>query len=83
MSTDQPQESATYDPPADPRVADLRKRLDAAEEATASPDERGRAKLAAQHKLAARARIDLLLDEGTFVEDGRYANATEIGRAHV
>jgi len=29
----------------------------------------------AKHKLFARERISLLLDEGTFTEDGRYANA--------
>lgn len=63
----------------DPRVADLRRRLDTAYEATAAPDERGRAKLQAQRKLAARERIDLLLDAGTFVEDGRYANSTAPG----
>ncbi|MGB3829115.1 MAG: acyl-CoA carboxylase subunit beta [Ornithinimicrobium sp.] len=62
--------------PGDPRVADLRHRLETAYEATAQPDERGRRKLSAQHKLAVRERIDLLIDEGTFVEDGRYANAT-------
>ncbi len=72
---DQPEGALVHDP----RVADLRERLDAAHEATAAPDERGQAKLAAQHKLAVRERIDLLLDEGTFVEDGRYANATTPG----
>jgi len=31
----------------------------------------GAAKLAAQHKLHPRDRVDLLLDAGSFVEDGR------------
>ena len=37
------------------------------------------AKLAAQHKLYVRDRIALLFDEGSFVEDGRYANALAAG----
>jgi acetyl-CoA carboxylase carboxyltransferase component len=37
--------------------------------------ERERAKLARQNKLFVRDRIDLLLDEGTFVEDALLANA--------
>src|SRR5204862_6098573 len=32
-------------------------------------------KLREQHKLAARERLDLLLDKGSFVEDGLFANA--------
>ncbi|MGB3257129.1 MAG: acyl-CoA carboxylase subunit beta [Ornithinimicrobium sp.] len=79
MSPPRGEESTAPDTQVDPSVADLRKRLDAADVATSGPDERGRAKLTAQHKLAARERIDLLLDEGTFVEDGRYANATTPG----
>ncbi len=63
----------------DPRVADLRARLQAAYRATAEPSAAGRAKLDAQGKLAVRERIDLLFDEDTFVEDGRYANATAAG----
>ena len=39
-----------------------------------APDERGLAKLRAQNKLTARERIALLIDEGTFVEDGLLAN---------
>jgi methylmalonyl-CoA decarboxylase subunit alpha len=31
-------------------------------------------KLREQHKLTARERLDLLLDEGSFIEDGLYAN---------
>ncbi|MGB3762691.1 MAG: acyl-CoA carboxylase subunit beta [Ornithinimicrobium sp.] len=79
MSPRQDEEPIVPVPQVDPGVADLRNRLEAAEAATARPDERGRAKLVAQHKLSVRDRIDLLLDEGTFVEDGRYANATTPG----
>ena len=32
-------------------------------------------KLREQHKLTARERLDLLLDKGSFVEDGLFANA--------
>src|SRR2546430_10112931 len=32
-------------------------------------------KLREQHKLTARERLDLLLDKGTFVDDGLFANA--------
>ena len=39
----------------------------------------GADKLAAQHKLFVRDRIALLVDEGTFVEDGLLANATAPG----
>ncbi|CAN5510191.1 acyl-CoA carboxylase subunit beta [soil metagenome] len=63
----------------DPRVDDVRERLAAAYRSTATPDAKGMAKLAALGKLAVRARIDLLIDAGTFVEDGRYANATTPG----
>ncbi len=38
--------------------------------------ETGAAKLAAQHKLFVRDRIDLLVDPGSFVEDGLLANAS-------
>ena len=37
--------------------------------------EHGRAKLDAANKLYVRERIELLFDEGTFVEDGLFANA--------
>src|SRR3954469_25972452 len=37
--------------------------------------ERGREKLESQHKLFVRDRLALLLDEGSFVEDGLLANA--------
>jgi acetyl-CoA carboxylase carboxyltransferase component len=61
--------------PADPRVEDVRRRLTAAFAASAEPTGPAAAKLEAQHKLYVRDRIDLLFDEGSFVEDGRYANA--------
>ncbi|MHB1487525.1 MAG: acyl-CoA carboxylase subunit beta [Acidimicrobiales bacterium] len=38
--------------------------------------ERGAAKLAAQNKLFVRDRLELLLDKGSFVEDGLLANAS-------
>jgi len=56
-------------------VTELRERLAAAYRATEQPSEKGRAKLRSQGKLAVRERIDLLVDAGTFVEDGRYANS--------
>src|SRR5690349_24374318 len=46
-----------------------------AREATLAPSEAGAKKLAAQGKLPVRERIALLLDEGSFVEDGQLANA--------
>lgn len=59
----------------DPRVQDVRERLHSAYAASAAPTEAAAAKLASQNKLYVRDRIALLLDEGSFVEDGRYANA--------
>ena len=47
----------------------------AATRATLEPDAKGRARLAAAQKLAVRERIALLIDEGSFVEDGQLANA--------
>ena len=41
--------------------------------------ERSREKLASANKLYVRDRIDLLFDEGTFVEDGLFANALSKG----
>ncbi|MFW5475012.1 acyl-CoA carboxylase subunit beta [Knoellia sp. CPCC 206450] len=64
---------------SDPRVADVRARLEAAHAASASAPEKAAAKLAAQGKLYVRDRIALLVDEGSFVEDGRYANALATG----
>ena len=66
-------------PTGDPRVADVRARLDAAYAASASAPEKAAAKLAQQGKLYVRDRIALLLDAGSFVEDGRYANAMASG----
>ncbi|MGL4175988.1 MAG: acyl-CoA carboxylase subunit beta [Dermatophilaceae bacterium] len=64
---------------SDPRVADVRARLEKAREASSAATEKAAAKLASQHKLYVRDRIALLLDEGSFVEDGRYANALAAG----
>ncbi len=63
----------------DPRVRDVRERLHAAYRASAQPSEAAAAKLARQHKLYVRDRIALLVDDGSFVEDGRYANALAAG----
>jgi acetyl-CoA carboxylase carboxyltransferase component len=46
---------------------------------TLAPSPEAAAKLAAQNKLYVRDRIALLLDEGSFVEDGRLANALTAG----
>jgi acetyl-CoA carboxylase carboxyltransferase component len=63
----------------DPRVAGVRRRLQAAHDASATPPAAAAAKLASQNKLYVRERISLLFDEGSFVEDGRYANAMSAG----
>ena len=63
----------------DPRVADVRSRLQAALTASERPTEKAAAKLAAQGKLYVRDRLALLLDPDSFVEDGRYANALAPG----
>ena len=55
------------------------KEVAAAREATLAPPDKAAAKLTAQHKLYVRDRIALLLDEGTFVEDGQLANANATG----
>jgi acetyl-CoA carboxylase carboxyltransferase component len=55
------------------------KEVAAAREATLAPSEPAAAKLATQHKLYVRERIALLLDDGTFVEDGQLANAQAAG----
>jgi acetyl-CoA carboxylase carboxyltransferase component len=55
------------------------KEVAAAREATLAPSEPAAAKLAKQHKLYVRERIALLLDDGTFVEDGQLANAQAAG----
>src|ERR1043165_6620190 len=49
--------------------------LRAARAATLAPSAAGAAKLAGQGKLPVRERIALLVDEGSFVEDGQLANA--------
>ncbi|MDT0213489.1 acyl-CoA carboxylase subunit beta [Rothia sp. ARF10] len=71
--------SESSNPSSDPRVADVRARLEAAHTASASAPEKAAAKLASQGKLYVRDRIALLVDEGSFVEDGRYANALASG----
>ena len=66
-------------PSSDPRVADVRARLEAAHVASASAPDKAAAKLSAQGKLYVRDRIALLVDEGSFVEDGRFANSLAPG----
>ena len=63
----------------DPRVADVRMRLNVAHAASATPPPKAAAKLVSQNKLYVRERISLLFDEGSFVEDGRFANALSGG----
>jgi acetyl-CoA carboxylase carboxyltransferase component len=55
------------------------KEFRAAREATLAPSENAAAKLAKQNKLYVRDRLALLLDAGTFVEDGQLANALATG----
>ncbi|MBE7186837.1 acyl-CoA carboxylase subunit beta [Jatrophihabitans endophyticus] len=50
-----------------------------ATEATLAPSDKAAEKLAAQGKLYVRDRIALLVDDGSFVEDGRLANALASG----
>ncbi|HRW01914.1 MAG TPA: carboxyl transferase domain-containing protein, partial [Tetrasphaera sp.] len=78
MSTDATPDLGV-DPNADPKVADVRARLHAAYDASATPPPAAADKLAKQNKLYVRDRIALLVDEGSFVEDGRYANALAKG----
>ena len=60
----------------DPRGDSVRERFAAAYLATSAPlTESLGAKLVQQNKLYVRDRIALLFDDGSFVEDGRYANA--------
>ena len=66
-----------YEP--DARVTDVRARLHAAYETSGKITDKARAKLDSQNKIYVRDRIGLLFDEGSFVEDGRYANATAAG----
>ena len=65
--------------PRDPKVQALRERLVAAHAASDAPTDKAAEKLAGQNKLYVRERISLLVDEGSFVEDGRYANALAEG----
>lgn len=55
------------------------KDIEAADQAALAPSAAGAAKLAAAGKLYVRDRIGLLADPGTFVEDGRLANALADG----
>ena len=66
-------------PGGDPRVDNIRERLTAAYQASQAPPAAASEKLAGQGKIYVRDRIALLLDEGSFVEDGRYANALAAG----
>ncbi len=65
--------------PLDPKVEDVRQRIAAAHEASERPSDKAMAKLESQNKLYVRDRIALLVDEGSFVEDGRYANSLAAG----
>jgi acetyl-CoA carboxylase carboxyltransferase component len=63
----------------DAKVTDVRERLAAAYQGSALPPEKAKAKLDSQGKLYVRDRIAMLFDEGSFVEDGRYANSMAHG----
>jgi propionyl-CoA carboxylase beta subunit len=54
-------------------------RVAAARDATTAVSEKAQARLDRDNKLHVRERIDRLFDAGTFVEDGRLANATADG----
>ncbi len=56
--------------PSDPKEI-----AEAIRSASADPGEKAAAKLASQNKLPVRERLALLLDEGSFMEDGLLANA--------
>ncbi len=60
---------------ASPTAHDHYAEVSAARAATLSPSAAGAAKLAGQGKLPVRERVALLVDEGSFVEDGQLANA--------
>lgn len=64
---------------ADVEADGVGERVRAARAATERPSERAAAKLAGQNKLFARERIDLLVDAGSFVEDGQLAHALTPG----
>ncbi|MDW3217955.1 MAG: acyl-CoA carboxylase subunit beta [Acidimicrobiales bacterium] len=57
----------------------FRDRLDAARSATREVTDKAAARLDRDAKLPVRARLDLLFDPGTFVEDGALANAQATG----
>ena len=57
----------------------MREQIDAAVRRALEPDERALEKIRGQGKLTARERIDLLVDAGSFVEDGVLANAMAAG----
>jgi len=59
-----------------PAAPDHYAQVAAARAATAAPSPAGAAKLAGAGKLAVRDRIALLVEPGSFVEDGQLANAT-------
>ncbi|MGW0229727.1 acyl-CoA carboxylase subunit beta [Actinopolymorpha singaporensis] len=77
--TDQPLGTGEPARPGEPVRPNVAQELAAAREATLRPTEKGAAKLADQNKLYVRERIALLVDEGTFVEDGQLANALADG----
>jgi acetyl-CoA carboxylase carboxyltransferase component len=54
-------------------------KIAAAREATLAPPPNATAKLQSQNKLYVRDRVELLFDEGSFVEDSQLANATARG----
>jgi acetyl-CoA carboxylase carboxyltransferase component len=60
-------------------VEDIGSRLAAADGRALAPTPSGAQKLAAQQKLYVRDRIAELFDDGSFVEDGRLANALASG----
>ena len=57
-------------------VPAMREQINDALQRAVTPDDRGLEKLRGQGKLFVRDRIDLLLDAGSFVEDGLLANAS-------
>jgi acetyl-CoA carboxylase carboxyltransferase component len=62
-------------PSADDEPADLATRLARAMTATAAPSEAAAARLSERGKLPIRERVAALVDPGSWVEDGRLANA--------
>jgi len=60
-------------------VESMREQIQAAIERAVTPDERALEKIRGQGKLTARERIDMLLDEGSFIEDAVLANTMSPG----